>query len=80
MVFRAYQYTDPGTGDQIFENETVIDGDILVLKTSSRISLGIVLGNYSPILEDSPLRLLTDISDVMTKAGFRPRTKRPCGI
>ena len=74
MVFRSYQYWDPGTGERFTDSDFIIDADILVVHTTEEFSTGIVLSSLSPVLEGSTLVLLTDISDVLSKNGYRLRT------
>ena len=75
MVFRSYQYWDPGTGERFTDSDFIIDADILVMHTTEEFSIGVVLSSMSPVVEGSTLVLLTDISDVLSKNGFRPRTQ-----
>ena len=75
MVFRSYQYWDPGTGDRITDSDFIIDADILVVHSSEDFSVGIVLSSLSPVTEGSTLVLLTDIGDVLDKNGYRLRTQ-----
>jgi len=74
MVFRSYQYWDPGTGERFTDSDFIVDSDILVIHTTEEFSVGIVLSSLSPVVEGSTLVLLTDVSDVLTKNGYRTRT------
>jgi len=75
MVFRSYQYWDPGTGDRFTDSDFIIDADILVVHSNEDFSVGIVLSSMSPVTEGSTLVLLTDIGDVLDKNGYRLRTQ-----
>lgn len=74
MVFRAYQHKDPSTQDKITDSDFIIDADILVMAVTPQFSSGLVIKSLSPVRQDSPVVLLTDISDLLKNKGFRERT------
>jgi hypothetical protein len=75
MVFRSYQYWDPGTGARFTDSDFIIDADLLIIHATEEFSIAIVLSSLSPVVEGSTLVLLTDVSDVLTKNGYRARTE-----
>jgi len=73
MVFRAYQYFDPSNDKKITTSNFIIDADIIVAQVSPRFSMGVVLTSLSPVVENSTVTLLTDVSDLMRHRGIREK-------
>jgi hypothetical protein len=71
MIFRAYQHYDPGTDKRLTKSNFIIDADVMVTRVSESFSLGVVLRSHSPIVEDSKVTLLTDVSDVNKSPEYR---------
>jgi len=67
MVFRVYQRKDPENDSLISETDFIRDGDVQIIQTSERFSLGNVIASISTIEEGRDATLLTDVSDLVRK-------------
>lgn len=70
MIFRAYQHYDPSNDKKVSSANFIIDADIMVTQVSPNFCTGLVIRTISPIMENAPVILLTDISDVLKNQGF----------
>jgi len=77
MIFRAYEYFDPSNSKTITHAEFIIDGDIMITQASDYFSSGLVIRSNGPLLENSAVHLLTDISDLIDNEGFKAQSSPP---
>lgn len=59
MVFEAFQYTDPMTGEALTNENIVSLAKIMIVQASDRFSTGIVTQSTQPLIEGAPLVLTT---------------------
>ncbi|MGK5087657.1 LysM peptidoglycan-binding domain-containing protein [Bdellovibrionota bacterium FG-2] len=64
MVFRAYAHRDPGTDEKVTSSDFIVNADLIVLHVTERFSTALVLDSSVPVLMNSPVVLLTDVSDL----------------
>ncbi|MBI2712142.1 MAG: LysM peptidoglycan-binding domain-containing protein [Bdellovibrio sp.] len=74
MIFRAYQHRDPANNKRITNGNFVIMGDFMVTQVSPTFCSVVALQTISTINEESPVVLLTDISDLQNSSGFSEKT------
>jgi hypothetical protein len=70
MVFRAYEHKDPSNDKKISNSNFVIDADFIVIQVSPTFCSALAIHSLSPVIENSPVVLLTDISDLNKNDGF----------
>jgi hypothetical protein len=64
MVFRAYRQNDPSTEKKIGSSELMVEGQIQVVQASDSFCTGLIVESASPVIENSTVILMTDISDL----------------
>ncbi|MGZ3688119.1 MAG: LysM peptidoglycan-binding domain-containing protein, partial [Bdellovibrionota bacterium] len=79
MVFRAYEHYDPSNNKKVTDSDFIVSGDILVLQVSEKFCAGIVIRSLLPIDDQSPVTLLTDVSELIHKTGVRMKTTEGSG-
>lgn len=70
MVFRCYEHYDPANDKKITSTDFIVDADVLVVQVSEGFSAGIVLNSFMTVVEDAPVTLLMDVSELHKRFGF----------
>lgn len=73
MIFRVYEYTDPGTGDTMTSADFVPVGDVMVVRAEDSFSTAIIIRSSNLLKDQSRVVLLTDISEFLPKSGVREK-------
>lgn len=74
MVFRAYQKNDPKTQKNFSDDNIIVTGEVLVIQTTPQFSNAFVISGNGTLQDQSPLVLLTDVSDVARKGSDQGKT------
>ncbi len=64
MVFRAYAHNDPSNDEKVTSSDFIVNADLIVLHVSERFSTALVLDSTVTITVNSPVILLTDVTDL----------------
>jgi hypothetical protein len=70
MIFRAYEHYDPANDKKITSADFIVDADVMVVHVTDHFSTALVLRSELTIVEDAPVTLLMDVSDLITRYGF----------
>ena len=70
MIFRVYQHYDPSNSKLLTKSNFILDADLIVTQVSETISTTLIVQSRSPITENSPAVLLTDLLDYKKNIGF----------
>lgn len=65
MVFRSFQRVDPATKRELPATQLVRNADFMVIHTSERASSALVIAGDTVVMEDTPVTLLTDVSELL---------------
>ena len=65
MVFRNYQRIDPNNSKRATHSNLMITADIMVVQSSPRFSMGLVMSGATYLTEGTNAVLLTDVSDLL---------------
>jgi hypothetical protein len=79
MVFRNYNHEDPSNKKKITNSDILTNADMLVLSTTAKFSTCVMIRSVLPIAPDSPVVLLTDISDLQKSREVREKSYSESG-